>query len=530
MPRFLYFFWLTFVLSAADYDLIIRNARIVDGTGNPWYRGDVGIAGGRIVAVGDLSGAQAARTLDAKDRIVAPGFIDVHTHVEDSVAKVPGGDNYVMDGVTTIVTGNCGGSESNLGEWFGSLEKTRIGLNLASLIGHNTVRRNVMATANRLATPQEIAQMQELVEKNMRDGAVGFSTGLIYIPGTYSNSDEVVALAKAAAKHGGLYSSHMRDEGEHVSEAIEEAIRVGREAGMRVELSHFKIDNRRLWGSSEKSIAIVEKARRDGVDVVVDQYPYDRSSTNLGITMPSWALADGAEKVKERLADKATRDKIAKEMEAKLKKLGHKDYSYAVVASHAADRSVEGKSISEINALRGRKKKTKNEIQTILDIQAQGGAQMVYHSMGEKDVDRIMRYANTGIASDGGIREFGLGVPHPRSYGTNARVLAEYVRRRNILTLEDAIRKMTSLPARTFGFRDRGQVREGYWADLVLFDPARVQDKATFTQPHQFSEGFDLVLVNGEPVVEDGKLTGARPGQILRHVNHQSRDRQGSRL
>ena len=517
--RVLPFFWLAFALSAADYDLVIRNARIVDGTGNPWCRGDIGIRRGKIAAVGQLARASATRTVDARERVVAPGFIDVHTHVEGGIEKVPGGDNYVMDGVTTVITGNCGGSESNLDAWFRGLEKTGLGLNLASLIGHNTVRREVMGTANRLATPEEIARMRTLVEKNMRDGAVGFSTGLIYIPGTYSNSDEVVVLAQSAAKYGGVYSSHMRDEGEHVFEAIEEAIRVGREGGMRVELSHFKIDNKRLWGSSAKTISLVEKARREGVDVVVDQYPYHRSSTNLGITLPSWALADGAARVKERLADPVTRAKIANEMEAKLKQLGHKDYSYAVVAACASDRAIEGKSISEINRLRGRKKKVKDEIQTILDIETKGGAQMVYHSMGEKDVDRIMRYANTGIASDGGVREFGVGVPHPRSYGTNARVLAEYVRQRGVLTLEDAVRKMTRLPARTFGFRDRGQVREGYWADLVLFDPARVQDKATIVKPHQFTEGFDLVLVNGQPVVEEGKLTGARPGQIVRHIS-----------
>ena len=504
-------------LAAADYDLLIRNARVVDGTGNPWYRADVAVSGGKIAAVGDLSSASATRSLDARGRVIAPGFIDVHTHVEGGIEKVPGAENYVTDGVTTVVTGNCGGSEEKLGEWFVQLEKLGIGLNLASLVGHNTVRNAVMGRANRPATAEEITRMQELVEQNMRNGAVGFSTGLIYIPGAYSNTDEVVALAKAASKHGGVYASHMRDEGAKVLEAIAEAVRVGREAGMRVQLSHFKIDNRRLWGSSDKSIALVEKSRREGVDVVADQYPYDRSSTGLGITLPSWALADGADKVKERLADKTTRARIATEMERIVKQLGHKDYSYAVVASASFDRSLEGKSISEINRLKGRRKKLADEIQTILDLVSQGSPQMVYHSMGDKDVERIMRYPNTAVASDGGVREFGVGVPHPRSYGTNARVLAEYVRQRGVLTLEDAIRRMTSLPARTFGFRDRGLVREGYWADLVMFDPERVQDKATFQQPHQYSEGFDLVLVNGAPVVEEGKVTGARPGRILRH-------------
>jgi N-acyl-D-amino-acid deacylase len=358
--------------------------------------------------------------------------------------------------------------------------------------------------------------MQELVERAMQDGAVGFSTGLIYIPGTYSDTAEVVSLAKAAAKHGGTYASHMRDEGEHVLEAITEAVTVGREAGMPVQLSHFKIDNKRLWGGSDKSIALVEKFRREGVDVVVDQYPYERSSTNIGITLPSWALADGDAKVKQRLADPATRRKIKAEMLQKLRQLGHESYEYATVASHPPDRSYDGKTISEINASRGRAKTAEQEAETILDILNQGGAQMVYHSMGAADVERILRYPNTGIASDGGVREFGVGMPHPRSYGTNARVLAEYVRNRSVITLEDAVRRMTSLPARTFGFRDRGTVQTGLAADLVIFDPARVQDKATFQAPHQYSEGIDVVLVNGKIAVEDGKPTGAMAGTVLR--------------
>ncbi len=503
-------------LAAADYNLLIRNARVIDGSGNPWFRADVGVRDGKIAAIGNLATASADRTVDAKERVAAPGFIDVHTHVEGGIDRIPEAGNYVTDGVTTVVTGNCGGSEAKLGDWFAALEKQGLGINLASLAGHNTVRRQVMGTANRQATAEEIARMQQLVEEAMRQGAVGFSTGLIYIPGTYSSSDEVVALAQASAKYGGVYASHMRDEGAKVLEAIEEALRVGREAGMPVELSHFKIDNRRLWGSSAKSLALVEKARREGVDVVVDQYPYDHSSTNLGITVPSWALADGDAKVKERLGDRATRARIVKEMVDRVKKLGHKDFSYATVASCRVDRTYEGKNITQINLLR-RKKGLKNEAETILDLQAAGGAQMVYHSMREQDVTRILRYPNTAIGSDGGVREFGAGVPHPRSYGTNARVLAEYVRNQQAITLEDAIRRMTSLPARTFRFRDRGLLREGYAADLVLFDPARVQDKATYQKPHQYSEGFDLVVVNGVVVVEDGKVTGAHPGKVLRH-------------
>jgi N-acyl-D-amino-acid deacylase len=511
------FFLLVATVSAADYDLIIRHARVVDGTGNPWFHADVAVKQGRIAAIGSLAGNSATREIDAHNRVLAPGFIDVHTHLEGNIEQMPGAGNFVTDGVTTAVTGNCGGSEVDLAAFFARLEKLGIAMNLASLVGHNSVRREVIGTANRQATPEEIARMQNLVEKNMRDGAVGFSTGLIYVPGTYANTDEVVALGKAAAPFHGVYASHMRDEGAHVLEAIDEAVRVGRETGMPVELSHFKIDNKRLWGTSDKSLALVERFRREGVDVVVDEYPYDRSSTNLGTTLPSWALADGREAMKTRLADPATHARIVQDMKDKMQELGQEDYSYAMVASCDSDHTLDGKNISEINLVKGRAKTLENEIETILELQSQGDLSMVFHLMGNEDVERIMAYPNTAFASDGWIIDFGKGVPHPRSYGTRARVLAEYVRKRHVLRLEDAIRKMTSLPARTFGFRDRGMVREGYWADLVLFDPGAVQDEATFDKPHQYSKGFDLVLVNGTPVVEDGKPTGARPGQVLRH-------------
>ncbi|HUQ91820.1 MAG TPA: D-aminoacylase [Bryobacteraceae bacterium] len=514
--------WLVFLslganLGAADFDTLIRQARVIDGTGNPWFRADIGIKAGRILAIGNLSGKSAGRIIEARQRTVAPGFIDVHTHVEGTVERLPRADNFLLDGVTTIVTGNCGGSELPLGAFFERLEKAGLGLNVASLIGHNSVRREVIGTSNRLATSEELQKMQALVEQAMKDGAVGFSTGLIYIPGTYSNADEVAALAKPAGQMGGVYASHMRDEGSKVLEAIEEAIRAGREAGARVQLSHFKIDNRRLWGSSDKSLGLVEKHRRQGVDVVIDQYPYDRSSTNLGITLPSWALADGREAVAERLSNPETRKRIAADMEARLKELGHEDYSYATVAVYRPEPAYEGKNISEINVLKGREKTLANEIETVLELQEQGGASMIYHSMGEADMLRIMQHPNTAVASDGGIREIGQGLPHPRSYGTNARVLAEYVRERKVLMLEDAVRRMTSLPARTFAFRDRGLLREGFAADLVIFDPAKVRDKATFQNPHQYSEGFDWVLVNGVVMVEDGRLTEARGGSVLRH-------------
>jgi N-acyl-D-amino-acid deacylase len=500
---------------AADYDVLIQNARVIDGSGNAWFRADIGVKDGRITAIGRLGNASATRTIDAQERIVAPGFIDVHTHIEGGIERHPRGDNFLLDGVTTVITGNCGSSELNLAAWFDKLRKLGLGLNVASLVGHNSVRREVMGAANRAASPEEIRKMQSLVDKAMREGAVGFSTGLEYIPGTYSNTAEVVALAKAAAAHGGIYTSHMRDEGIHEIEAITEAVNVGKEAGMPVEISHLKIDRRRVWGASDQSLALIEKFRREGVDVTADQYPYDRASTNLGIRLPSWALADG--KIKERLADPATRRKIAEEMKRNLADMGEPDYSFATVARFAPDASYEGKTITEINALKGREPGAANEIETIFDLMNAGGAGMIYRLMGDADIERIMRYPFTAIASDGSVIVPGAGNPHPRSYGTNARVLAEYVRARGVLTLEDAIRRMTSLPARTFALHDRGLVREGMAADLVIFDPARVQDKATYVKPHQFSQGFDFVLVNGQVVVDSGKLTVARPGQTLLH-------------
>jgi N-acyl-D-amino-acid deacylase len=504
-------------VSAADFDILIRDARVIDGTGNPWFAADVGIKNGQIASIGRLGSKTADRVIDAGKRVLSPGFIDVHTHIEGGIEKVPRGDNYLLDGVTTVVTGNCGGSRLDLASWFKQLESTGIGLNVASLIGHNTIRAEVMGTSFKKANDDEIRRMQVLVEKGMRDGAVGLSTGLIYIPGTYSDTREVVALAQAAGKTGGVYASHMRDEGAAVLQAIEEAIKAGQAGGLRVQLSHFKIDNRKMWGYSEKSLELVEKYRREGVDVVVDQYPYDRSSTNLGIRLPSWALADGAAKVKERLTDPATRAKIRAEMLQIIADIGQPDYSFATVATFRPNPEYEGKTITEINLLKGRAQTPEQEAETILDMMLQGGAQMVYQSMGESDVDRIMKYPNTAIASDGGVREFGQGMPHPRSYGTNARVLAEYVRNRGLLTLEDAIRRMTSLPARTFYFKDRGLIREGMKADLLIFDPAKVRDASTYAKPHQFSEGFDFVIVNGELMVDNGALTERRAGRVLRH-------------
>lgn len=512
-----------------QYDVVITGGRIVDGTGNPWYAGDVAIRDGRVVAIGPLcsssSGdaragsscaAKAKRVIDAKGLYVAPGFIDVHSHSEGGIQSQGTAANYLFDGVTSLVSGNCGGSETELAATFAKLRAQGISINYSTLIGHNSVRAAVMGREQRDPTPDEQAKMEALVEQAMREGAVGFSTGLLYIPGTYSKTPEVVGLARAAAKHNGIYATHMRNEEDAIVAAIEEALHIGREAGIPVEISHFKIANQKKFGFSKETIALVERARAAGLDVTVDQYPYTAASTNLGILLPSWAHAGGRDELLKRLADPATRKRIAADAKLMINnKYGRKKLDYAVVANAAWDRSLEGKSISQISKERGRKNKLEAEIETVMEIMEKGSPGMVYHLMDERDVEQILKYPYTMVAADGGIVEFGRGTPHPRSYGANARVLSRYVREKKTLRLEEAIRKMTSLPAQRFRLSERGVLRPGMWADVVVFDTAKVRDAATFEKPHAYSEGFAFVLVNGTVVIEGGAHTNARPGQLL---------------
>lgn len=502
----------------SNYDLLITNGRIVDGSGNSWVRGDIAVKDGMIVRVGRISGlgkASATRTIDARDRIVSPGFIDTHGHIEFGLFETPTADNFIHNGVTTVITGNCGGSADSVKDFLARVDTSRTSINVATLVGHNTVRRQVMGLANRAATPEDQQKMETLVDTAMREGAVGLSTGLIYLPGVYSNTPEVVGLAKAAARHGGLYASHIRNEGNKVTEAINEALDIGRAAKMPVQVSHFKVSAPANWGRSRETLALIENARRDGLDVTIDQYPYTASSTALSVMLPEWAMEGGQDDIKKRLTESASRQKIATEMLRNAENNKRPNFAYAVVARHAADASLNGKNITEINTLRGRPSTLAAEIETMLDILVAGGAQMVYHGMNEDDVRYFMAWRFNMIGADGGVQN-GRGMPHPRSYGTNARVLAKYVREEKIVPLEDAIRRMTSLAAQKFQLKDRGLLREGYAADIVIFDENRVTDRATFEKPHQFSEGFDYVLVNGTVTVENGVHTKVRAGQALR--------------
>lgn len=504
-----------FVKGQTTADLLIRNGKILDGTGNSWYYGDVAVKGGKIIKIGYINDIQAGKTIDAKGLIVAPGFIDVHGHIEDGIIASPTANNYIFDGVTTVITGNCGGSADNIRTFFQEINSIQPSINVATLFGHNTVRAQVMNRDNRDPSPQEQKKMEDLVEQAMKDGAVGLSTGLIYIPGTFAKTSEISGLAKAAAKYKGVYSSHIRNEENNAAEAINEAINIGKEANIPVQISHFKIGGKANWGKSNITLGLVKKAREEGWDVTIDQYPYTASSTNLGIRLPDWTFAGGNDSMKIRLNNPVIRAKIKKEMLAQLAGYKFPNYSYAVVANYPSDTSYNGKNISEINKLMGRKGKAKFEAETIMDMVEKGGAQMVYNSMHEDDVRYIMKYPFSMFGADAGVPVPGRGMPHPRGYGTNARVLGKYVRDEKVIPLEDAIRRMTSLAAQKFGLNDRGLLLPNYAADIVIFSEAEVNDMATFLKPHAYSKGFKYVVVNGQIVVENEKHLGTRSGQAL---------------
>lgn len=496
-------------------DILIRNGRILDGTGNSWRYGDIAIKDGKILKIGSSLNLTASKIIDAKGMIVAPGFIDVHTHVEGDELTTPTADNFIRDGVTTVVTGNCGSSNVDIKSYLQRIDSVKLSINVATLIGHNSVRRAVMGTANHHATEEELQNMEKIVEEGMKNGAVGFSTGLIYIPGTYSTTDEVLQLAKIASKYKGVYASHMRDEGDSVVQAINEALYIGREANMPVEISHFKLSGQQNWGRSKETLPMIIKARQEGIDVTIDQYPYTASSTSLSTLLPDDVLSDGQDSIRARLSRPEVRKYVRNYMLAKLKKRKLKHFSYPVVAYYRSDTTFNGKSIEQVNLLMKRKHRAKYEAETVMDMMQKGGAGMVFHSMSDGDVRRIMQYPFNMFASDAGIRVFGQGSPHPRGYGTNARVLSKYVRDEKMISLEDAVRRMTSLPAQKFGLKDRGLLREGYAADIVIFDEKKVQDISTYEKPHAYSTGFEYVIVNGQIVVENDKHLGTRSGKAL---------------
>jgi len=503
------------ILHAQDYDLVLRGGRVLDGTGAPAVAADVAIKDGRIAVIGKISGT-ARSEIDATGRVVAPGFIDVHTHSED-VAELPEAENFLRMGVTTIVTGNCGTSATDVAHFFSTLEKTKVALNVATLVGHGSVRFQVMGGSfARPPTAEELAKMAALVDEGMKAGAVGLSTGLIYLPGTFAKTDELVALAKAASAHGGIYASHMRYENARILEALTELTTIAREAKIPAEVSHIKLSSPAAWGRTDEIVAFLDRARAEGLKITHDQYVYTASSTGIGSRIPEEALEGGREAFLKRLADPVQKARFVAEMKATLERNRQPDYSFAVIANFAADRSLNGKNLVQAAKMVRGSDSIDDQIELILDIQARGGAQGVFHGMDEGDLQKFLVQPLTMFASDSGIRKFGQGVPHPRGYGNNARVLARYVRELKLLPLEAAVRKMTSLPAQTFRLARRGELKPGYVADVVIFDPATVADPSKFEDPHHYATGFSDVIVNGTPVIRAGKLTDARPGKPVR--------------
>jgi len=501
-----------------SYDLIIRNARIVDGTGSPWYRGEIAVRGDAIAAIAPAIAERATREVDANEQIVSPGFIDIHNHARENIFELPTADNYIRQGVTTIIEGPDGGSPVPLGPFLAKLEATQKSINIGTFIGQGSVREAVLGRANRRPTPAELDKMRSLVEDGMKAGAFGMSTGLFYVPGAFTPIEEVIELAKVAAKYGGIHISHMRDEAFGVVDSVKETIRIGEEGGLPTQVTHHKIVGPANYGKSVETLKLIDAARARGVDATSDQYPYTASSNAFVASMiPQWAQEGGREQMLARLKNPATRKEIGTETVRIIKEeRGGGDPKNVFLAQCDFDASMAGKNLADVTRLRGMEVTLENAAEAAMWVVEQGSCQGVYHAMSEQDLERVMRHPATMIASDGWVQILGRGVPHPRSYGTFVRVLGVYVRERGVITLEDAIRKMTSFPAQRMRINDRGVLRPGMKADITVFDPARVRDTATFEKPHQYPEGISTVIVNGQVAFDGKAMTAARPGKVLR--------------
>jgi N-acyl-D-amino-acid deacylase len=500
-----------------EFDLIIYNGRVFDGERflSRWVC--VGARQGRIGRVGFLFGVRSRRWLNAAGNVVSPGFIDVHTHVERNIPRSRPfrAPNFVQQGVTTLITGNCGTSSVDVGGLLAGLERNGSQVNLATLVGHNSIRQRVIGDAKWEATTDELHRMCRLVDENMIAGALGISTGLAYAPGVYSSRHEVVELARVAARRGGLYVTHLRDEGIGGEEALEEALQIGRDARIPVHISHFKVAARAQWRAARQRLDRLERQQAEGLPVTLDVYGYNASSTSLDILVPPdfrghlWRAL---------LQDPGRKESLIEAMMAQLRRNGFPDYSYARLVYFAADRSLEGKSIAEIAGapLGNGEPSVHRQAETVLQLLTRGGAQMIYFDMCEEDVETIMQAPQGSFGSDSAVRGEELHFVHPRGVGNFPRILARYVRERKVLTLEGALRKMTSLPADTFRLPTRGRIREHLAADLVIFSPERIEDRATYEKPLEPPAGIYHVWVNGVAALLEGQITGENGGQVVR--------------
>jgi N-acyl-D-amino-acid deacylase len=526
-------------------DLKIEGATVIDGTGRAGNRTDVGVRGEHIAAVGDLSRESAGRVLTASGRVLAPGFIDMHSHSDWRLWGNRRAESKIRQGVTTEVVGNCGFSPAptsttfleemrrfalyiptgmdfawrSVGEYLRAFDRGGTALNVVQLVGHGTLRVAAMGFARRPPTAAELTAMQRMLGDAMEEGAWGLSTGLIYAPGSYATTEEIIEVARAAVRQRGFYASHIRGEGATLLEAVAEAIRIGREADLPVQISHVKASGRPNWGKVSDALALIDAARAEGQDVMGDVYPYTASSTSLRTLLPDWVLEGGVDEMLKRLEDAAVRGRIRREVETPGSGQGLVDrvgWDNIVIAWCPTRKDAEGRRVAEIAAARGL-----DPLDAVFELlrDAQGVASVIMFQLDETDLRRALAHPHVMIGSDGSALaisgEMSAGKPHPRSYGTFPRVLGEYAREQRVLTLPEAVHKMTGMPARRLGLRDRGVIRVGARADLVVFDPKRVADRATFEDPHRYPVGIEHVLVNGSVVVKDGDHTGSLPGRVL---------------
>ena len=524
---------------APAFDLVIRGGRVIDGTGNPWVLADVGIKGDSVAAVAPRLMTDGARVVDATGLVVAPGFIDVHTHGDAGNTAVPAGtidplvrddkqdlignpaaENDVRQGVTTVIAGPDGFGTTQVGAYLAKVAAAKPAINLGAFIGHGAVRLAVLGMANRPATPDELQRMRDLVRTGMREGAVGLSTGLFYVPANYAPLQEVIDLARVAGEFGGVHQSHMRDEGLLVVDSVRDTIAIGEQGGLPTQVTHHKTIGKANWGKSVETLRLIDEARRRGVDATLDQYPYTASNTTIQSGLiPQWAQEGGRGAMLARLKDTATRQRVLGEIASAIENgRGAGDPANVVLASCDFDPTLAGKSLAQVLRDRGRPVAFDQAAALVVEIVEKGSCVGIYHAISEDDLVRIMKHPATMIASDAspGMPTFGKDAPHPRAYGTFARVLGLYVREKHVLTLEEAIRKMTSFPAQRVGLEDRGVLRPGLEADIVVFNPATIIDKATFEKPHQYAEGVVAVIVNGRLTLSNGQMTGERAGRALR--------------
>lgn len=513
-----------FISCERDYEgeILIKDIKIYDGSGNEAYEADVVISGEDIRRIGTGLKCTSCEIIEGKDLSLAPGFIDLHAHLEP-LPEIPSAENAIHMGVTTALGGPDGSSPINLRKYLQELEEQKMGINVGYLIGHNSVRSEVMQLDGRAPEPEELDRMKALIAQGMKDGAFGISTGLKYLPGTFAKTDEIIALSEVAAQGGGIYTSHLREEGLGLLEGVAEAITISREADIPVVLTHHKAIGMPMWGASVNTLAMVDSARDSGLDIMIDQYPYTASYTSISVLIPPWSLEGGRyDAFAERCNNPALRDSIKRGIVYNiLNDRGGGDLKRIQLAKFDWKPELEGKTLYDWALSENMDPTPENGAELVIQAQLHRGASAIYHAISEEDVIRIMQHPYTMIASDGRITQFEKGFPHPRVHGTFPRVIGHYARDRKIISIADAIRKMTSLPAARLGLKDRGLVKEGFKADLVLFDENKIIDKATFEEPHQYPEGIIMVCINGHIALRDGKLSEERYGRVLRGPAYQ---------